>query len=212
MLNPKILLKQFGIFWLVFIVLQLLVSTAAVRNGLAGMNAALFSCTAQRFMPEIKLKANAQPDDGEILFKFYSQVQAAQMALEMQQSGKAGRVSVPEYEYGIDPGYHVNMALVFLIALFLATPLAWGKRFLLAGIGIVFFFFFSSIRLVVRLKYEIGKMGVGLYESDPNGFLSLHKVNNFLGSLGLIFIMIIFIWALLVFTKRNIGQMKLNLS
>jgi hypothetical protein len=212
MLNPKILLKQFGIFWAVFIVLQLIVSTPPVRNGLAGMNASLFSSTAQRFMPEIKLNALAKPENGEILFKFHSQVQADEMIREMQKSGKVAKVSVPEYEYGIDPAYHVNMALIFLVAIFLATPLVWRKRFLLAGIGILLFYLFSFVRVIIKLKYEIGQLNIGLYESDPAGFLSLHKMNNFFNSLGLIFIVIIIFWATLVFTRKNINQMKLQLT
>ena len=45
------------------------------QERMANMNASFFAGVAQRFMPAIKLKANAQPDDAEILFKFYNKVQ-----------------------------------------------------------------------------------------------------------------------------------------
>ena len=212
MLNPKILLKQFGTFWAVFIALQLLFSVTGVKYGLAGMNAGLFGNVVQRFLPEINLKALAQQKDGQILFKFYNQKKADQLVKEMKKTGKAGNVSVQNYDYLVDPSDHVNMALAFLIAVFLATPLAWKKRFLLAGIGILLFYFYSFFRMTFRIKYEVSQLNIGLYESDPNSFLSLHKVNNFLGSLGLTFMIIVLIWALLVFSKKNMEQMKLNLS
>lgn len=212
MLNPNKLLRHFGLFWLIFMALQFLVLIVPIRNGLSEIHASLYSNVAQRFMPEIKLQADAQPDNGEILFKFYNQVQASRMAKEIQKTGKAGNVNVPEYEYGIDPGHYVYMALVFLIALFLATPLSWSKRFILMGIGILCFYLFSFVRVVIRLKFEIGQLNIGLYESDPTGFLSLHKVNNFLNSLGMILIVIILLWAILVFTRKNIQQLKSHLS
>ncbi|MEO1259151.1 MAG: hypothetical protein AAFZ15_10160 [Bacteroidota bacterium] len=212
MLNPKILLKHFGIFWAIFIALQLLFSTAGVKGGLARINAAMLSNVMQRFLPEINLKAQAQQEDGQILFQFYNQEQADQLVKKVKKTGKAGKISVQNYDYLVDPSNHINMALAFLIAVFLATPLAWKKRFILAGTGIFLFYIYSFFRMTFRLKYEVSQLNIGLYESDPNSFLSLHKINNFLGSLGLIFMVIILIWALLVFSKKNMAQMKLKLS
>lgn len=211
MLNPKILLKHFGIFWAVFIALQLLVSVSSVRNGLANLHAGLFKNVAHTFLPELNLEAKAK-NDGEILFTFYNQKKADEMVAEMKRSGKSGNVNLQTYEYGIDPGYHVNLALIFLIAIFMATPLAWKKRFLFAGIGIVLFYIYSIVRMNIKLKYEVSQLNIGLYESDPSGFLSLHKLNNFFGSLGLIFMVIILIWAILIFTKKNMEEIKLNMQ
>ncbi len=197
---------------MVFILLQVMVSMTGIRNGLAGANAAIFENVLQRFLPEVELQAGAVPENGEIKFSFYSRAEAERMVSEIKKSGRPGTVNVPKYDYGIDPAHHLNMALAFLIALFLATPLAWGRRFVLAGVGIVLFYLYSFFRIAIRLKYEIGKLNIGLYESDPDPFLSLHKLNNVLTSLGLIFVVIILIWALLVFSKQNIKQMKLVMS
>ncbi len=212
MLNPKLLLKYFGIFWIAFIVFQLLVSSSFVSSGLASLNATIFGNTSQAFLSEIKLNAKSVTDAGEINFSFYSQAHADQLIKKIQKTGKAGNASVPKYEYAFNPKYHINTALAFLIALFLATPLAWKRRCLLAGLGVIGFYLFSSFRVSSRFKYEISKLNIGLYEYDPNSFFNLHKLNNLLNSLGLIFIVIILIWVLLVFNKRNITQMKSFLS
>ena len=212
MLHPKLLLKQFAIFWLVFMVLQLLINTTAIRSGLAGMNAFLFGHVMQSVLPDVDLKAQAIPENGKILFRFYSKAQAAQLGSPLQQTGQSANGGADTYETQMDPAYHVNTALVFLIALFIATPLAWVRRFALAGIGILFFYGFSFIRMTVRLKSEIGKLNLGLYQSDPDAVFSLPKMAAMLNALGFIFILIILIWALLVFSKKNLVQMKSHLS
>lgn len=212
MLDPKILLKHFGLFWLVFISLQLLVSSAPVRNGLAGFHAPVFSKTTQLFLSDVKMQAQAEPKSGEIRFSFYSELELAEKAAEMKKTGKSGNVGVTKYEYVNNPRFHVNTAMVFLLALFLATPLGWKNRLLLAGVGALMFYGFSSLRMVLNLRTEIGKMGIGLYESQPGSMFSWQKMHEVVGALGFIFMLTILVWALLVFTKSNIGQMKRYLS
>ena len=213
MLHANKLLRQFGIFWLVFLAFQLLFSMDGIRNGLAGMHASLFTGVAKRTVAKVEWwKTTVGPENGEIIFNFYSKAQAAQLAAAKRQSGGSGSVQATNYELGVDPKYHVYTALAFLIALFLATPLQWKRRLALAAIAAVLFYLFTFLRMTVKLKYEISQQHIGLYENDPNAFMSLSKVNNLLGALGLIFIVVIFIWAFLVFTKKNIGQMKVELS
>lgn len=206
-LNPKKISKYFGIFWLSFILLQGLVMVPRVRNGLANMHAELFGSVAENRLTNVVFLEKKGTDGGMMIFTFYNN----KKVLESKKRGEK-KVDVKVYKYENDPEYLINTVLVFLIALCLATPLALSKRLILILVSLLFFYFYTFIRMTFKLKYQINNLHIGLYEDSPNDFITYNRIDSWLSTFGLILIIVIIIWAMQVFSKNNMNEMKRTLS
>lgn len=63
-----------------------------------------------------------------------------------------------------------------------------------------------------RIKGKMNSVGIGTTDSNPNSIFSTYNIDAVLSTLGLVFVFIIVIWVMQVFSKSNMKEMRQSLS
>lgn len=204
-MNPTLAagLKYFLRFFLLY---SILTAISFVPSVVQFFNAAYCAPTELGLgwvFPSAFTKVKPSPrDPGVLLVEFVSQkkVEELKRQRKLNPQIKTRNVSGHVYEfkfYNLFLGFYI-----FFLALILLSPIPWKELIIGLVAGTLLFYLYTFVRVVHTLFIFFNDAKVGIFETNPGTLNFLKKLLE-LQTVGMSAIVILIIWAVLVFRKGN---------
>jgi len=228
-INVRVLLITLGIFFVIYVFLNWFVPAIgldkAMQNTFISINESMYNNYNGKGKIEfIAAKSSTssyqvhpfKSYDDDVLIKMMNQDQIDVAVAEARRK-KASSVNVGHAEFYVDVWQFLTLPMILLTSLILATPIHWRKpkawllRLASLGVGLLFFFVFSTFRFWVRFTTEINRhawLELGTLSSTMKGVLLY--LNTFLMFMGIVLAVCVIIWAAVCFPFVNRDQFFLD--
>ena len=209
--NIKALVKHLLIFIMSFIVLHLLFSTERMKQWTDETYCATHQVMYQKVFPKLWLNLNPKNDGVEnwntFGFEFCNLAERNRIIAEAKKNRQKS-VDIP----GENISFKLNVVIIpfylFLIALILATPLAWKSKIFSMILGLLLLFVYQFWRVYIMFARIVNDKQIGVYDREGVREWLLIQTADLVMHVGFTVLMTLVIWGFVVFSKRNIDYMK----
>ena len=194
------LFLRFFILYLVFTGISLVPSVGASLNGIYSQS---IEKGFQALFPKAYIRVAPEKENHRMIRVEYASKEKIEEYNKMNNRGSKKLLlqipgSIYKFKfYNLFLGFYV----LFLALMFIPT-LPWKERLLGLFVGSILFYLYSFFKASLTLFILFNKPEAGIYNSSPQ-FLNTLKAISYVQTLGVTILVVLLIWAALVFRKGN---------
>ena len=173
------------------------------------MNQTIFKSSFDFFLTstfsELEIWTEAKNPEKPFLFtmNFYGK---REFEIEKEKTIKAGKtaVNIITKQNDFEGNYLPNLYLPFLLALFIATPLAWRSKIPALLVGTVLYWVILMYIFMAKVALVIDARGIDPYHYEGTQKMALQNIET-IANAGFFSVLVIFIWfvTIVLFNKQN---------
>ncbi|MEO1261010.1 MAG: hypothetical protein AAFZ15_19575 [Bacteroidota bacterium] len=200
------LLKYFGFFMLLYLLLFFLFSTTPVASVINNTYRSVTTPVLESIFPKayLKLEKDSPPESDiytiRAVFTSKALIEEAQQAARQQGSKK---VDLKAQEYDLYLHRLFTSFFLFLISLIIITPINWKQKLLAILTGSILFYGYTVFKIYIFLADLFNRSGLDIYSLSDTGGSIVQGISYVIKSLGTSALVVVIIWILTAFRKSN---------